>query len=293
LEFLLQEIVANLDQAALGAPLLDRGKKKFAHWSPGDDMPDDWGRVGSSCGDQVATKWEDGVRTYVPILCKRWCCEVCSYYRHAWLIRNLVEAMHVHGLNKMWTLTLQTSGRTPEESFLDVQAAWGKLHDRLTRLCGHFEYWWVIQTTQRGYAHMHVLVNRFFKWDLVRRLWLACTGDSDVVRVDLLKGYAAASYVARYVGKEARRRVDRGAVLSGRHLFGKSSGIVFDDFMAAGKGWEVLKVSWQENAAYLRAAHQVVFYSVDPLPRMTVRADGLHDPLMRYCPCSSCSGPSP
>jgi hypothetical protein len=262
--------------------LLDLGKKKFARWQPGDEMPDDWGHEGSVCGGMVARKWENGVATYVPLLCKRWVCPVCGYYRHAWLVRNLVEAMHTHGLDKMWELTLRTTGRSVEDSFLDIQAAWGKLHDRLTRLCGHFEYWWVIETTKRGYAHMHLVVNRWIKWDLMRQLWLACTGDSDVVRVDQLKGYAAASYVAKYVGKEAGWRAGRGAVLSGRHLFGKSKGIVFDDFVSTGKGWHVVKEAWRDNAAWLRLNCRLISDAMEPRPRLVVAAPSGNDHLIKW-----------
>lgn len=280
--FLVQDIVAEQAYVELEAASLDLGKNKLSRWKPGDDMPGDWGYEWSNCGQAVASKLENGVRTYIPILCKRWSCQVCGYYRHAWLVRNIVEAMHTQGLDKFWTLTLKTTGRSAEESYLDMQSAWMKMHARLTRLCGHFEYVWVIQTTQAGYAHMHLLINRWIAHGVMKRHWLACTGNSFVVWVEKLEGYAAASYVARYVGKEAGWRAGRGVMLAGRHLFGKSKGIVFDDFVSTGKGWHVRMECWRDSAAWLRLNCRLVSDAMEPRPRILVAAPGGNDYLMKW-----------
>src|ERR1700680_4257839 len=101
-----------------GPGSLDFGKNKSREW---------WGLPGSSCGGCVACRDVDGVRTYVPVMCKRWVCDVCGYYRYAWLVRNIAECIESDQLRVMWTLTLSTVGRTPEGSWDDMQAAWRKL----------------------------------------------------------------------------------------------------------------------------------------------------------------------
>lgn len=192
------------------------------------------------------------MRVYVPILCKMWTCDVCGYYRYAWLMRNLVENAHRHGLDRFWTLTLATTGRTPDESFEDIQAAWEKLYHRLRRRHGPFLFEWVIETTKAGYAHMHLLVNKYFDQHEVKLLWFAVTGDSDIVHVRRLRGLRAARYLAKYVLKEARARRDRDSRLSSRHLFGHSRAVKFDDFVRRGGGWTVHMESWRSNARWLR-----------------------------------------
>jgi hypothetical protein len=234
------------------AALLGPGKNSSPDWVPGAEMPDWWGVEGASCGGCVAQKVEAEQITYVPVLCKRWSCDVCSFYRHAWLVRNLVAFVESCHFPVMWTLTLKTGTRTCAESFDDVTAAWDKLRKRLKRRYGAFRFVWVVETTQAGYAHLHVLVDGFLDHDVVRAAWRECTGDSDNVRFDAVRSKGVGSYIAKYVGKEVRQRRVNGVLVANRHLFGKSADVHFDSFTGEGDGWEVLSVSWRENAAWLR-----------------------------------------
>jgi hypothetical protein len=255
-------------------PSLDLGKTNVGSaWAPGDEMPAWWGQDNAVCGVKAAVKYEDGRATWVPVLCKRWTCDVCGFYRKAWLIRNIVKAMNELELDRFWTLTLNTSGRTADESFDDLQEAWGKLHDRMTRTFGRVEYVWVVEPTRAGYAHMHLLVNRYIPQAWMSVNWLKVTGDSRIVHVERLTGRRAAAYLAKYVSKEATRRL-ASAGLKRRRLFGRSKGVKFDSFMPGGKGWTVVMQSWKDNADWLRRHCYVEVDTMLPTPRIVVVSAG-------------------
>jgi hypothetical protein len=153
----------------------------------------------------------------------------------------------------MWTLTLRTGGRTAEESFTDIKEAWVKLRKRMGRRFRECPYVWVVETTDAGYAHLHVIIDGFWDWGFVSRSWHEVTGDSMVVRFDRIRSRGgAARYVAKYVGKEARGRRLRGSDVRSYHLFGKSASVRFDAFTLERDGWTVLEQSWRDNAAWLR-----------------------------------------
>jgi hypothetical protein len=93
-----------------------------------------------------------------------------------------------------------------------------------------------------------------------------------VVHIERLKGVAAARYVAKYVGKEARERRADGTNFN-MHIFGKSESVTFDDFMPTGEGagWEVVRGTWADNASWLRRNVAVVADQMYPTPRLVVR----------------------
>jgi hypothetical protein len=236
-----------------GAPLLVPGKSKCSEWVPGAEIPDWWGQSGASCGGLVAQKVDGDTVTYVPVLCKQWVCDVCSFYRQAWLTRNLVAFAEAARFPVMWTLTLKTGTRTRDESFLEIKAAWSKLRMRLGRKYGSLSFVWVVETTQAGYAHLHVIVDGYLYQPFVQAAWLAVTGDSMQVRFDKPRSRGrVARYIAKYVGKEVRERRWQGGAISGYHLFGKSQDVKFDAFTGEGDGWTVLAESWRENAEWVR-----------------------------------------
>jgi hypothetical protein len=281
-----QVVVADVVKPVRPAALLDFGRNKSSRWQEVAGMPDWWGHEGSNCGQQCVSKWENGVLTVVPLPCKQWSCELCGYMRYGWFVRNAERAIREHGLCTMWTLTLSTVGRTGDQSFFDVQVAWPKFRARLTRRCGHFEYLKVVETTQAGYAHLHVIVKQRFEWHVVSRLWLECTGDSSVVHFRKLDGVGAARYVAKYIGKEARLRADRRSVLAGQHLFSKSKGIVFDAFMAKGKGWTIVKRSYRDMVERARRNCYVIADVGWPQPRLELEAPNGYESLRSYRPHS-------
>src|SRR5450759_165435 len=144
----MQNFIADVVEPVYPAALLDLGRKKVDRWQEVVGMPDDWGHESSNCGQRCVSKLENGVLTVVPLRCKQWSCSGCGYMRYGWFVRNVEEAIRVHGLRRMWSFTLRTYGRAAYQSFFFILIYWGKLHDRLTRLCGHFEYILMVETTE-------------------------------------------------------------------------------------------------------------------------------------------------
>lgn len=229
--------------------MLDLDKTK---WRPGDALPSWWGNTGSVCGGTVALKRDGVTETWVPVLCKRWCCDVCSYYRHAWLVRNIVEAAVQHRMRWFWTFTLSSRGRDREAAHAEIRRAFKLLAKRLEYERPGLEYIWVCELHESGYPHLHVLWNQWRDVDVVRAHWLDITGDSVQIRAERVAYKRVAHYVAKYVGKEARQRRLNSSAEVGLRCFSKSAGIEFSEFMPRGPGWQVVQMSWAENAAWLR-----------------------------------------
>jgi hypothetical protein len=206
---------------------------------------------------------------------------VCSYYRHAWLTRNVVAFVEAAAMPVMWTLTLRTGSRSSVESFGEIKAAWVKLRKRMGRRFRDRPFVWVVETTEAGYAHLHVIIDGYWDWGFVSRAWHEVTGDSMVVRFDRIRSAGGAGrYIAKYVGKEVRGRRLSGHDVRSYHLFGKSAGVHFDSFTHEGEGWTVLEQSWRDNAAWLRQNAVVVSDSRWGTGRIVVKAAG-RTPVLR------------
>lgn len=251
-------------------PLLGLDKNKYEDWHPADGLPEWWGTSDSACGKWCVYKSDEYTTTYVPVLCKQWSCDVCGFYRKAWLVRNVVRAMEEHKLTRFWVLTLQANTRTPEQSHEDVRGAWHKLHDRLVKRYGHFEYVWTVESTKRGIAHLNLLVSVFLPHAEMRAMWREITGDSDNVRFKEMSGTGAARYIAKYVAKEARARRDAGMRARQHHLFGRSRNIHFDAFSESTKGWQLKLQGWKENAEWLRRNCEPLVETMVPSIRIVV-----------------------
>lgn len=273
--------------------LLDLERIGVRAWQPGSEMPEWWGETGASCGGCVAQKVEDGVITYVPVLCKSWGCDVCSYYRYAWLVRNIVRIIEERRVRVMWTLTLRTGTRTPDESFEHIRSAWSKLRRRLNRERDGLQFVWVCETTKHGYAHLHVLLDRYIPHWHMSQMWEECTGDSMVVRFDKITSGGAGRYIAKYVGKEARQRRVNGQMVRPYHLFGKSESIQFEPFTVKGEGWDVLETSWRENARWCRENAMVLSDDRMGPGRITVRGVGATAVLRVWDITDMAPGPAP
>jgi hypothetical protein len=163
----------------------------------------------------------------------------------------MVQAIKEHGLTRMATFTLATGDCTADESFERIQKAWNRCRLKLGRKGKKLEYVWVVETTERGYAHLHMFLNRFVPKTLLAQAWRESGGGRNGTRIEALRSIRAPYYVAKYVGKEVRMRRGLGMPAYGRHLYGTSRGIKFSSFMPKGAGWQVVAMSWRENAAWL------------------------------------------
>lgn len=220
-------------------------KKSGASDGPSLDLVENNSSLPLLQGCEAWLKWsalrvQDGGDLEICALeCKMFSCQRCGPKKQAWLKRQVERLVLEEGLDRFVTLTLKTTGLDQLQSFELIQQAWNRLTARIRRKYGGLEYVWIVETTERGYAHLHVLIDRYIPQRWLSGAWLAVTGTSKVVWITKVRGKQGARYVCKYVTKEAVARKIQGAMFKGLHVFGKSRGITFEPYQAPGVGWVV------------------------------------------------------
>lgn len=143
----------------------------------------------------------DLTRTY-DLSCRRWSCPECCEDRAAELVRLAVAGKPTHFI----TLTCQPRlWPSPADAARAMQDARAELVRRIRKLGPSFpfEYFSVWEATKAGWPHLHILA----RTDFIDQAWLSVTWSEltgapivDIRRVHQLED--AASYVAKYVGKD-------------------------------------------------------------------------------------------
>lgn len=138
-------------------------------------------------------------RLLVRIRCKQWSCPYCSTAnRKAWR-RALIAQIPAHGQDwSFWTVTMPawvhskpSDIERAETSAKIIRENWSKLHKRLKRTLGAFEYLRVVEEHKSGALHLHLLVNLH-----VEKL-IKVTRDNDSeyhYRADILEHYRACGF---------------------------------------------------------------------------------------------------
>jgi hypothetical protein len=219
---------------------------------------------------------EDGeVLRVIPVLCDTWGCKLCGPRKAAWLIRELAAAQARHGLGFFWTLTVRVGSCSAEESSRLITRWWDNLSRRLRRQFGKFSFIWIMEHTEAGYAHLHLLVSLDLAaiapveasarradiaawldrrkaaelgsspvaWSLafVSNEWREVTGGSYVVDVAPVESERASKYITKYCSQQARQRAQAGYEhLQGRRFYSTSRDIQFAPFRTAGATTERL-----------------------------------------------------
>lgn len=182
-----------------------------------------WGTEPQGCGASVLVRVHDGQVQVNPILCDTWACGLCGPKRAAWLKREVHKALFGYRLKYFWTLTVSTRRCTAAESFKVITAAWNTLRTNLKRDYGPFSYIWVMEATQQGYAHLHLLTSLDITQKELKRRWYHATGGSHQAKADRMATDRASNYLTKYLAKESHERRKQGNdTLWHRHAYGKS-----------------------------------------------------------------------
>lgn len=153
----------------------------------------------------TAVKYDGETISATPLRCRSWLCEHCNPWRKMLLVK---EAM----AGKPRTFITLTSNpkhlTTPEERAKALVAAWRHIVRtlRLQKRFAGLQYIAVIEKTERGEPHLHILARMPF----LKQAWLstemAKLTDAPIVDIRQIKSAAsAAHYVAKYVGKDPHR----------------------------------------------------------------------------------------
>lgn len=201
-----------------------------------------WGEIyGASCGGGSLVKQdEQGTHVY-PVLCDMWSCPLCGPRKSRWLRRELGLAVERMGLTSFWTLTVWTETCTPQESSILITGWWKTLAMRLRRKYGKFSFVWIMEHTQAGYAHLHLLCSLHIDQQELRDTWEEITGGSWRCSAEPSDSGRAAAYITKYCTKQSQQRLEPGYEhLQGRRFFSKSRDVVFASFRGVAARTEAL-----------------------------------------------------
>lgn len=157
------------------------------------------------CREWTLVKNLGDVRYSKPLPCRAWSCGECGPCRR----RQLIQQASAGEPNRLLTLTTSLEvGADSEERYQILMHAWQLVWKRMKRL-PRFEgaaYLWVVEATERGEPHLHILL----RCDFVSQSWLSeCMAElaqSPIVDIRKVRGARqAAAYVAKYVAKSPAR----------------------------------------------------------------------------------------
>jgi hypothetical protein len=197
--------------------------------------------------------------------CKAWGCETCGPKKAVRLRKAIERRARELGLGRFLTLTLDPSkldeGTDPIQYLRGH--VWAKFRIYLKRKYGRsIQYIAVLEHTEAGVPHLHVLVDRFIPQAWISETWDALGGGRVV---DIRRVYdmnRVARYLSKYLTKQvilsAPRGIRRWSVSRGIRLFEK---------VEKGKGWLFINASF--DAIHRRAEQFVAVETHDATGLLT------------------------
>jgi hypothetical protein len=139
---------------------------------------------------------------YARLGCKRWVCPRCGV-RKAKRLRKAIATKAVEkDLRRFLTLTLDPRHCSAEDSVRHLRESWRKFRVYLQRRHGKtITFIAVVEFQRNGYAHLHVLVDRYIEQRWISEAWQAVGGGRivDIKQVDI---HRVAAYLSKYFTKE-------------------------------------------------------------------------------------------
>ena len=139
---------------------------------------------------------------YSRLPCKAWKCPRCGPKKVRQLRRGILEVATQRNLRRFLTLTLNPHRCSPEESFSYVRRCWSKFRTYLRRRYrGPVSFIAVVERQQSGYAHLHVLVDRYIEQPWIKEAWQA-VGGGKIVDIRYVDIHRIAPYMAKYLTQD-------------------------------------------------------------------------------------------
>lgn len=141
-------------------------------------------------------------RQYGRLGCKRWNCPRCGPEKAKRLQRAIISSAQGKELSRLLTLTLDPTCCRPEDSIPYIRGCWSKFRTSLKRQSGgSISFITVLELQKSGYAHLHILIDRYIAQDWISTAWQAVGGGRivDVRRVDI---HRIGAYLAKYLTKD-------------------------------------------------------------------------------------------
>jgi len=160
----------------------------------------------SMCGNWSASTRMDnemaGARRYVRLRCKSWKCPRCGP-RRAKQVRFAISKRATElDLTRLLTLTIGQDGCSPEQSVEYIRNCWSKLRVYLHRTFGEaIKFIGILEFQKNGYAHLHVLVDRYIDFAWIQKNWQA-VGGGHRVNIKKIDTHRIGAYLSKYLTKE-------------------------------------------------------------------------------------------
>src|SRR5258708_3529716 len=133
--------------------------------------------------------------------CKSWTCPHCAQKRARRLKRAILEQAQLHVLDRFLTLTMDPSKGTAAESWPLIKKVWAKFRIYLKREFGPgVKFLWVLEAQKNGYAHLHILVNKYMDQAWIKRNWDSL-GGGRIVHIARAEVQRTGPYLSKYLTK--------------------------------------------------------------------------------------------
>lgn len=134
--------------------------------------------------------------------CKCWNCPVCGPKRARLLKRAISETASDLGLQRFLTLTLDPRHCTAKDSAAYIRETWAKFRVYLQRHYSEsISYISILEYQKSGYAHLHVLIDRYIPFTWIQQAWRRLGGGT-FVNVKFVDVHRIAAYLSKYLTKE-------------------------------------------------------------------------------------------
>lgn len=138
---------------------------------------------------------------YARLGCKRWTCDYCGPRKARRFRRAIIDKAVEKKLNRFLTLTLNPTACSPQDSPAYINACWHKFRTYLKRRHGNrVSFIKVIELQKSGYAHLHILVDRYIEQEWISRAWQA-VGGGKIVHITMVDIHRIAPYLSKYLTK--------------------------------------------------------------------------------------------
>ena len=151
---------------------------------------------------QVKSEKYGKVWRYARLNCKSWKCERCGPKRVKQVRHAIIQVAQEFGLRRFLTLTLDPRSCTPEESVKYARKCWNKMRMYLKRKFGEaISFIAILEFQKSGYAHLHILVDRYINHSWIQKNWQA-VGGGKFVNIRQVDIHRVSAYLSKYLTKE-------------------------------------------------------------------------------------------
>jgi hypothetical protein len=106
------------------------------------------------------------------------------------------------------TLTYDHKKYTPETAAMLLPDHIKEFFRLIRKRYKKVEYFWIVELTKNGYPHIHLIINQFLFWKVVRAIWYQVTG-SKIIDIRSIPAGNLAGYVCKYVAKQEKQNQDQ------------------------------------------------------------------------------------